>query len=73
MRTRYKITIEETAEEETVISKSWEQGADPENGEDGWGYAPETKTLKKITREVFSRNTDDLDITAVIKAVEGLE
>ena len=71
---RYKITIEEEQYEEALTSQQWLKGGSGQVSEDGeYGYTPQIKTQKKVNRTVFSQNLDDLNLTAVIKAVNGIE
>ncbi len=69
---RYKITITEETQELQTVGKKWKQGADPDNGTEGWGHTPEIKTVMDVTREIYAQNVDTLDLKAVIKAINGL-
>lgn len=72
MNKRYKITITEFADEETLTHREWLKGGDKPN-ESGYGYAPQVKQIESVEREAFSQNTDELDLIKVIKAVNGIE
>ena len=71
---RFTIKITETDTETTFCGGDWEKGAADSTQErpDGYGYSPQIEKKEAITREVFSQNTDDLDLVAVIKAVNGI-
>lgn len=69
---RYKITITETKTETKKIGKEWCQGADPENGDSGWGYSPEIEKDIDVQRKILEQEIDDIDIKTVIKAINGL-
>ena len=66
---RYIIKIEEHAIETVVRGKEWK----PVNNIDGvdYAYTPEIEKQEKVTRQIYVQNTDNLDLTAVIKAVNG--
>ncbi len=69
---RYKITITEETQEKKIAGNNWEKGADPDNHNDGWGYTPEIEKTVDVKREVYSQNTDTLDLKAVIMAINSL-
>lgn len=71
--TRYRITVTDTGTETKVKGRVWEQGVDPENKPDGYGYTPEIEKVVDYSRTIFEQNRDDLDLVAVIKAVNGIE
>lgn len=71
-RAIYKITITQTRLEETIKPRSWEKGASIENAE-GYGYAPEVIETKNVERELYTQSVAELDIKAVIKAVNKME
>jgi len=71
---RYRISVTEEVVEERVIPRKWERGADQSGArEDGYGYAPEIMTKDYVTRTIYERNTDSLNIVELIKAVEGMK
>lgn len=74
MDKRYKIEITEFAVEEVVAGREWKQGADMEKTEDPkkWGYTPEIIKKKNVERTAYTQNTDELDLKAVIKAINGI-
>ena len=67
----YKITIEETTREE-VIKRNYVVTGTKEDGENEYGYANES-TTEDVTREVYSQRVDNLDLVAVINAVNAEE
>lgn len=71
MNKRYKIVITEMCIDEVQISKSWER-IEEVDGNTKWDYAPETTTKKLVERQIFSQDTDELDLVEVIKAVNGI-
>lgn len=68
---RYKVVIERTEVEETRIGKKWELTGPKESAE--YGYTPETTSSSSVTRQIFEQVTEDLDLVAVIKAVNKIE
>lgn len=71
---RWVIRIEETGIEDGVYTRSWEKGAgataaDPE----AWGYTPEVVAKKPYKREIYAQIVSDLDIQAVIAAINKME
>ena len=72
--TRYEITITEHVVETKTVGKEWERGADKvdEDHPSGWGYTPEIEKKVAVKREIFSQTTEDLNLVAVIKAVNGI-
>jgi len=73
---RYEITVTEHVWEKRISGKEWEVGAGkPEKGdgsEGNYGYTPEIEKTVKVQRQLFSQNTDKLDLISVIKAINGL-
>jgi hypothetical protein len=70
---RYKITITESAVEETIISRSWVKGGPDGNDGGEYGYTPQIKQDKEVTRTVYSQDVYWLDLVKVIAAVNGIE
>ena len=68
---RFTIEITETAIETGFTGREWVKGVDPENPEKG-GYTPQVESKKKVSRVIYTQNLEDLDLTAVIKAVNGI-
>lgn len=68
---RYIITIKESCHETRVRGKDWSKGGDgdPEK----FGYTPEIEKTVLVEREIFSQNTDELDLIAVIKAINKID
>ena len=68
---RFEITITEKTVETKWKGKDWEEGADASN-ESGWGYTPEIEKKVDVERTIYKQNTDQLDLVAVIKAINGI-
>ncbi len=71
MRKRYKITIQEEAEEMATSSGAW-CIIDQVDGDSKWGNPPQIEIVEKVSRTVFVQDVDELDLVAVIKAVNGI-
>ena len=71
---RFVVTIKEVTTETKIRGKDWEQGAGKITADnpEGYGYSPQIEKEVGVTHEIFSQNTDDLDLVAVIKAVNGI-
>ena len=71
MNKRYKIVITEYCVEEKPAGKQWEEGA----GEDGksYGYTPEIIRKTVVERDIYSQDIEELDLKAVIQAVNEIE
>lgn len=84
----YKITIEETREVIATTGKEWavigekQVENDPRWREpddpsvrviNEYGYTPEVEKKVTVTRTILLRELDDLDVSAVIAAVNGLQ
>lgn len=67
----YKITIEETKDVRRIVGMQW--GPVKKVGDNTeYGYAPEVETLVTQTREIYRQEVNDLDLAAVIIAVNKL-
>ncbi len=65
----FKITIEETRDVRKTIGKQWEiVGKDGERG-----YTPEVETITTERTEIYRQVVDDLDLIAVIEAVNKIK
>jgi tetrahydromethanopterin S-methyltransferase subunit A len=65
----FKITIEETKDVRKTIGKQWEiVGKDGERG-----YTPEVETIVTERTEIYRQIVDDLDLIAVIDAVNKIK
>lgn len=73
MNKRYEISITEIAQEETITGREWVRGGvdGKENDDDEWGYTPQIAEVKAVTRQIYKQNVDELDLGAVIAAVNG--
>lgn len=68
---RFTVTVTEIGQEVRQVGKKWQRGAG--ESPDEYGYAPEIETICDYEREVYRQNVDELDLTAVISAVNGLK
>lgn len=69
-KTMYKITITKTRLENTIKSRTWEEGGTESKSECGkFGYTPQVTEVKDVAREIYSQVVEDLDVGAVIYAV----
>lgn len=73
----YEITIREKKETRKVIPKKWAivgQTQDAKSGQlaDQYDYTPETETIVTEDREVLKQVVEDLDLAAVIKAINKI-
>lgn len=67
---RYNILITETTQERKLFGKRWVLGAG-ETSED-YGHSPEVETVVDVEREIFMQDTSELNLVAIIKAVNGM-
>lgn len=74
MNKRYKIVITEFTEEEVYIKKTYEKGCgdNPSDPGGNWGYTPQGKEMSAVERKVYVQDLEELDIPAVIKAVNKI-
>lgn len=63
----YQITITQVTREQ-VKSRSWENIGKDAEGEIKYGYV-DNETTEDISREVYTQRVEDLDLKAVIDAV----
>ena len=77
----YEITIKKTETTRKVVGKEWKVvGQEEKKGEfsgkieknDKWGYTPEVEKLVESTILVLTQNVENLNVAAVIKAINGL-
>jgi hypothetical protein len=65
----FKITIEETKIEKKIAGTEWERtGKD----EPAYAYTPEIEKQVEVTREIFRQIVEEIDLEAVIKAVNSI-
>ena len=71
----YKITIEETKEELSLISQQWMKGGTENKSEDGeYGYTPQIETIEKVKRIIYTQVAEEkMDLIEVIKALNGIK
>lgn len=67
---RYKLVITEFTTETKICGKEWAKKDD--NPDTGYEYTPEIEKQVAVERTIYLQNTDDLDLSEVIKAVNGL-
>ena len=73
-KTRYKIVVTKYSEEDRLTKREWKAGADPESErEDGYGYTPQVREIREVEREVLRQEIPELDLTAVIKAINNIK
>lgn len=71
MRTSFKVTVTKTEMKSVLKGHQWVKGGVSEK--DGtYGYTPMISTLEEVATEVFSQVVEKLDLSAVIKAVNGM-
>jgi len=70
MNKRYKITIEEEAEETTLTSKDWEKD---DSCERGYNYTPQEEQVEMVKRVIYTQSADEIDLVEVIKALNGIK
>lgn len=70
MTTRYKIEITEITTEAQICGREWK----PVNGNPDvdYAYTPEIEKHVKVERKIYTQDTDSLDLSKVIFAVNGL-
>lgn len=71
MNKRYEIVIKEHCVETVTAGREWKEGAGTEE-DNGYGYTPEIEKKQSVTREIYKQNTDELVLTDVIIAINGL-
>ncbi len=80
----FKIVITETRDVRKIIPKRWAvvgqeiakehilKGTEAGEKIDKYGHTPETETIVSETVELLSQQVEELDLTAVIKAVNKI-
>ena len=69
----YIIRIDQTITTRKMLRKSWERIGEDDNGKPIMGYTPEVETLVTESKEVYSQVVDEMDLIAVINAVNNTE
>ena len=69
---RYKITISEVVEETVLTEKEWAV-VDEVDGDKKYDYLEQVDSIKSISRVIYSQDKKSLDLTDVIKAVNGIK
>ena len=73
MTKRFEITIMATATEKVRIRKEWARMIDdPKEGESKFGYTPGDWDVGDVSREIYKQVVDNLDLPAVIGAVNNV-
>jgi len=67
---RYKIVITEITQERKIRGKEWKPVSDEPKA--SYDYTPEIEKMVDVTREIYAQDTAELDLKAVIKAINGL-
>ncbi len=66
----YTITIKQERHENTIKPRDWvENGTEDKSDGGEWGYAPQITEVKAIERTVYTQVVEDLNLGAVIAAV----
>lgn len=66
----YKVTVRVIREEESLTRKSWtEGGSENQNSDETYGYTPQVIQIEEVDRILYEQSITELDIAAVIKAV----
>jgi hypothetical protein len=73
---RYIVTITEVSIERVESGGEWgrvrSEAEATRTGEREYGNIPICEQVKRVERELFKQNTDTLDVSLVIKSVNGL-
>ena len=64
---RFTITINEVGQETRYVGRTWEMGASDDK--ESYGYTPEIQATRDYERTIYTQHVDDLDLKAVIAAV----
>jgi hypothetical protein len=66
----YKITIERTQTVKKTVGKQWKLCGTAENSQ--YDYTPEVETLREETEKIYEQTVDELNLIAVISAVNPM-
>jgi len=66
------ITITEKKVVDTMVGRRWEKGGPEKQGTDGYGYTPMISRPVEREIELLRQTVEELDLAAVIKAVNNL-
>ncbi len=64
----YEIIIKKTVDKRKIIGKAW-QPLERNGEETKYGYTPEVESTQTETTEIYSQVVEELDLVAVINAV----
>lgn len=64
----FKITVEQTLDEQRHLGKEWRMVE-----KDRYDYTPETDTVATVTKTIYEQTVGELNLWAVVSAVNGKE
>jgi len=67
----FKITIEHETEETQTKGREWKVIGSKENDIPEYGYTPEIQKVVQISRTIYMQTVNELDLPAVIAAVNA--
>jgi len=70
--TMFKITIEETKQIKKTVGKDW-QVIKRDGDHYEYDYTPEVEKVVKEEREIYTQEVEELDLVAVIEAVNKIK
>lgn len=70
---KYTITIEKAGSRIGVMPKTWQMLGQDADGKKNMGYTPEVEATIAYDEKIYEQIVEDLDLAAVIKAVNKLE
>jgi hypothetical protein len=69
----YKIVISCEREETELTKREYHRtGRKDNDGKDEWEYGPQVEERQIVTRVLLEQSVDELDVIAVIKAINGI-
>lgn len=68
----YHVRISKTEIVDKMQGRRWEKGGPEQVGNDGYGYTPMISKPTEVIIEVLSQSLEELDLPAVIKALNKL-
>jgi len=69
-QTKYKITIEKVEEVTMIVRGEWARVS--ESGPNTFGYTPDREAEVKVETKLLEQTVEELDLKAVLKAINGL-
>lgn len=70
---KYTITIQQEREETRLTGREWQVLKQDADGKPERGYTPQVEERRIVKVTVLEQTVDELDIVAVIKAINGIE